>query len=190
MPELTQTRRKLKIAIGVLAALDVIALGVLFSPLVGSAESHGQQLSQLGTDIQIKSKQVEPLRGLDKKIPLARQEISDFYNNRLTSEDSAISADLVRLASESGVKLNGLKYAGDEPGEIKSTEKVAAAVGLHHITLEADLSGDYLQLMRFINSLERNKLFFVVDNVQLAGEQGGTVKLEMKLDTYIKTGTA
>ncbi len=187
MPELGETRRKVKIAIGVLVVLNVVAAGVLFSPLVGSAQSRGQKLSQLGTEIKLKSRQVEPLRGLDKKIPTARQEISDFYKDRLTSEDSEISGELGKLASQSGVKLEGVKYAQDQGDRSGDLEQRAEAVGLHRVLLEADLSGDYLQLMRFINALERNKLFFIVDSVELGGAEGGTVKLGMRLETYRKT---
>ncbi len=39
--------------------------------------------------------------------------------------------------------------------------------------IQADFSGDYLQLVRFINSLERDPLFFIIDSVELGGEQGG-----------------
>jgi hypothetical protein len=56
--------------------------------------------------------------------------------------------------------------------------------------IEADLAGDYLQLVRFINSLERNQMFFLVDSVGLGGEQNGAVKLQLKLETYLKTGVA
>jgi hypothetical protein len=44
---------------------------------------------------------------------------------------------------------------------------------------------DYLQL-RFINSLERDPLFFIIDSVDLGGEQSGVVKLQLKLETYQK----
>jgi type IV pilus assembly protein PilO len=147
----------------------------------------------LGTEIKLKTRQVEPLRGLDKKIPLARHQIDEFYKERLTSEDSEISGELQRLASASGVKINGVKYAqsqadqGDRPSDLGQR---AETVGLHRVVVEADLSGDYLQLMRFINALERNKLFFIVDSVVLGGEQGGSVKLEVRLETYSKGGTA
>ncbi len=187
MPELAETRRKVKIAAVVLAVLDVVAAGALFSPLVGSAQSRDQKLSQLGSEIQVKSRQVEPLRGLDRKIPTARQQIGDFYNGRLTSEDSEISGELGKLASGSGVKIEGVKYAQDQGERAGDLEQRAEAVGLHRVLVEADLSGNYLQLMRFINSLERNKLFFIVDSVELGGEQGGIVKLGMRLETYRKT---
>jgi hypothetical protein len=63
-------------------------------------------------------------------------------------------------------------------------------VGLRPVLIEASLSGNYLQLVRFINSLERDQLFFIVDSVELGSEHGGVVQLQMKLETYLKTGTA
>jgi hypothetical protein len=54
------------------------------------------------------------------------------------------------------------------------------------MTIEADLSGDYLQVMRFINSLERSRLFFLVDSVQIGSDQGGVIRLRMRLETYLK----
>ena len=40
MPDLGNTRRKLKIALAAMVVADVVAAGVLFSPLVGSERSH------------------------------------------------------------------------------------------------------------------------------------------------------
>jgi hypothetical protein len=42
--------------------------------------------------------------------------------------------------------------------------------------------------VRLLNELERSKVFFLVDSVELGGEQAGLVKLQMKLETYLKTG--
>jgi hypothetical protein len=70
MPDLRQSRRKLKIVIGTMLAIDLIAVGVLFSPLVGSAESRNQQLTQLRIELLKKSREVAPLRGMPDKIDL------------------------------------------------------------------------------------------------------------------------
>jgi type IV pilus assembly protein PilO len=61
---------------------------------------------------------------------------------------------------------------------------------VRRLGIEADLAGDYMQLVRFVNALERDQLFFLVDSVVLGGEQGGIVKLQLKLETYLKTGAA
>jgi type II secretion system (T2SS) protein M len=180
MPDLRDTRRKVKIALAAMVALDVIALGVFFSPLVGSEMSRREQLALRWQELQQKTREVEPLRGLDKKIPIARKQIDDFYSQRLPAQDSAISADLGKVAVQSGVRIESIKYAMKDP----------ESVGLRRVEIEADLSGDYLQLVRFINALERDQMFFLVDSVGLAGEQGGVVKLQLKLETYLKTGAA
>ena len=46
MPDLRETRHKVKIALAALAAADVIMIAVFFSPLIGSQGSRRQQLDQ------------------------------------------------------------------------------------------------------------------------------------------------
>jgi type IV pilus assembly protein PilO len=55
--------------------------------------------------------------------------------------------------------------------------------------MEADLSGNYIALAKFINALERDDMFFIISSVELGGEQTGPIKLQMKLETYLKAGT-
>jgi type IV pilus assembly protein PilO len=83
------------------------------------------------------------------------------------------------VAAQSGVKITEVKYKVKDP----------EPVGLRPMEIEASLSGDYLQLVRFINALERDQLFFIIDSVQLGGEQGGVVKLQMKMQTFLKANT-
>jgi type IV pilus assembly protein PilO len=41
--------------------------------------------------------------------------------------------------------------------------------------------------VKFINALERDKIFFVIGGVTL-GEQQGNVRLQLKLETYLRSG--
>jgi type IV pilus assembly protein PilO len=185
MPDLKQSRNKLKIAMAGVGLLDVALAVLLFSPLVGSQESRTEQTSRLHAEFLQKTRDVKPLQGLDKKIPLAQQQIDRFYKERLPGEDSAISGDLNKLAIQNGVKITGIKYT--QKGSDSETAAVEA-LGLRRVVIDTELSGDYLPLMRFVNALERNQLFFLVDSVQLGGEQAGVIRVSMKLETYLKTG--
>ena len=50
------------------------------------------------------------------------------------------------------------------------------------------IDGSYVAAARFINSLERSKMFFLVSSVNLGEAQGGNVKLRLKLATYRRVG--
>jgi type IV pilus assembly protein PilO len=81
------------------------------------------------------------------------------------------------VASEYGVHLASVKY----------DDKDAPVPGLRKLDMEIALSGDYLQEVKFINALERNKMFFLIDGIAL-GEQQGQVRLQLKLETYLRNG--
>jgi type IV pilus assembly protein PilO len=176
MPDLGNTRQKLKVTIASLLVVDLAAAALLLSPIVGSEKSRLAEMDRLWKELQAKTRQVEPLRGLDKKVVIAQKQIDEFYQQRLTSQDSTISTELGKVAAQSGVKISEIKY------KVNDSEPV----GLRPMEIEANLSGDYLQLIRFINSLERDQLFFIINSVQLGGEQGGAVKLQMKMETFLK----
>lgn len=179
MPDLRQTRKKLKTALAIMAGVDLLAAVVYFSPLVGSAESRRQELNQLQTELVVKTKQVAPLQNLPQKVVKASGQIGDFYKKRFPAQDSQIMTDFGKLASANGVTIEQAKYPIKEsfPG------------GLQRVEIEADLGGNYTALARFINGLERADMFFIINSVTLGGDQQGPVKLNVKLETYLKAGS-
>src|ERR1700686_901169 len=175
MPDLRRTRNRLKIAIVALVLVDAAAMAMLVTPLAGMRESRQQELRQEW--LQLKSREYAPWRGLDKKLPRAKEQIDEFYQERLPAQESEISANLGAVASQSGVRLSGVKYSvRDAPIE-----------GLQRVEVAATLSGDYLQLVRFVNALERNKLFFLVNGVELGSAQNGIVGLQIRIETYLRS---
>ena len=57
---------------------------------------------------------------------------------------------------------------------------------LELISMNISVSGDYAKVMRFINSLERNKIFFLIGGLTLADQKAGVVSLELQLETYLR----
>jgi len=179
MPDLRRTRKNLKTVLAVMAGVDLLAAVVYFSPLVGSAETRRQELNTLQTELVTKTRQVAPLKDLPQKVVLAGHQISDFYKKRFPAEQSQIPTQLGKLAAANGVTLAREKY--------KTLPSVAG--GLEPVEIEADFAGSYTSLAKFINALERDEMFFIIDGVTLGGEQQGPVKLSMKLETYLKAGS-
>ncbi|MGA9641295.1 MAG: hypothetical protein WBQ72_07860 [Terriglobales bacterium] len=176
MPDLGKTRRNLKIAVAVMVVADAIAGAVLLSPLVGSAESRRTEIRLLSAELQRKTQDAKPLEGMDKKIVLAKGQIGDFYKIRFAEKDSELATELGKLAAENGIHIQQAKYH----------EEDAETSGIVPVQIEGSFSGDYLQLVRFINSLERSKMFFTVDSVDLAGEGAGPVRLQIGLHSFLR----
>jgi hypothetical protein len=120
-----------------------------------------------------------PLRGLDKKITQAKLDQQAFYDKRFPINDSQVLTELGALAVKNNVLLARGQYAYRKPQQ-----------GLVEMQIEATLSGDYAPVVRFINGLERDKLFFLINGVALNGQQNGVVSLRMVLITYLRADTA
>ncbi len=176
MSNLQKLRRTFGIVAAVLVALDAAALIFLLTPLGRTQKSAQLQYEAARVRLRSKLEEVTPLRGMDGKLVVAKDEIADFYNNRLPSEGSAITAELGKLASENRVHITQGRYDTDDTD----------VPGLQQVRIAATLDGDYLSVVKFINALERDKMFFVVDSVTLGQEQGGNVRLNLKLESYLK----
>jgi hypothetical protein len=176
MPALAKTRKRLWIAFAAMGLVCLIALGVLFSPLV---QERSDDITQLRSQQNVKQLQVNKVGDIDQKIASSSQQIAAFYQSRIPARDSAISDSLGKIATESGVKLEQVKYS----------PKDMVPAGLRPMEIEANLSGQYPQLARFLNSVERNQpVFFIVDSIELGGEQNTGVRLQVKLRTFVRAG--
>jgi hypothetical protein len=72
--------------------------------------------------------------------------------------------------------------------QVKYDPKGGPAEGLQMVEVDGAFSGNYVDLMQFINGLERDKIFFMVESVNLSDAQSGQVRLQMKLQTFVKAG--
>ena len=61
-----------------------------------------------------------------------------------------------------------------------------AAGQLTQVSIDAGLSGDYRGLMLFINGLERDHTFFLINGITLTGQQTGLVSLRIRIVTYLR----
>jgi len=134
----------------------------------------GKQVELKALDLQ-----TAPLRGLDKRVEETRAEMRAFYEKRIPPNYSSISARIGDLEVASGVRLTRVQYTQGLPGP-----------DLTEITMEAGISGEYPQIMRFVNSLERDQTFFVIRAMTLTGQQGGQVNLRLTVSTWLRRADA
>jgi len=163
------------VGFGVLLVV-VIGLGVRLG--LDWAATNGRSTDALtGKQVELKAMdlQTAPLRGLDKRVDLSREQIQDFYAKRIPPNYSSIETRIDDLQVNSDVHLTRLQYTQGPPGS-----------ELTEISLDAGITGEYPQIMRFISRLERDQTFFVIRAMQLAGQQGGQVSLRLRVSTWLR----
>ena len=158
----------------------VIGMSVRLGMDWAATNSHSTDVLA-GKQVELKAidLQTAPLRGLDKRVDETRSQMRSFYDKRIPRNYSSISARIGDLEVASGVRLTRVQYSQGKPGP-----------DLTEILMEAGISGDYSQIMRFVNSLERDQTFFVIRSMALTGQQGGQVNLRLSVSTWLRRADA
>ncbi|HTV81790.1 MAG TPA: hypothetical protein VME18_03995 [Acidobacteriaceae bacterium] len=123
--------------------------------------------------------QMRHLNGLPERVEQANVDAQKFYAARIAPNYSTMVAQLDGTAVKDQVRLARDEYA-----------QAQAIDGLTEVQIDAGLSGQYTDLMHFINDLERDKdhVFFIIENIAFTGQQGGLVNLRLRLITYLRAG--
>jgi Tfp pilus assembly protein PilO len=105
----------------------------------------------------------------------SRKQIQDFYALRIPANYSSIAVQIGGLSVKSGVNLSRVQYTqGLTTGD------------LTEISMDSSISGEYQQITRFVNGLERDKTFFIIRSMAFTGQQGGLVNLRLRVSTWMR----
>jgi type IV pilus assembly protein PilO len=164
--------------IAVVAALAIanlvllVQLGLAWHTL---RSNRPEQLELRQVELRTAELQAKPLRNLPERVADSTKGADHFYDGRVPGADSAILAELGTLEQKANVRLSRVQ-----------TAFAPALRDVTEVRMDASVSGDYTSVMRFINSVERDKMFFVIDALTLTGQQGGLVNLRLKMTTYLR----
>jgi type IV pilus assembly protein PilO len=175
MPNLAPARNRFKSVAIALGVICVLALVYLVTPFGPAKTEHYQELETARAELKARQVQLAPLRGLPTKVQVSQKDIQNFYRDRFAARFSVVSTEIGKVAAKNNVQLSGVRY------EAFDTD----VNPIQQVVMQADLSGNYGDVAKFINALERNEIFFLIDDITLADEKAGKVKLLLTLETYM-----
>jgi hypothetical protein len=164
------------------AVLLVLAIGLAVRLGLDWAAMNGRSSNALAgkqADLKALDLQTAPLRGLEKRVEESRSQMLTFYSKRIPPNYSSIAGRIGDLQVKSGVRLSRVQYSQGPAGS-----------DLTEISMDAGISGSYPEIMRFVNSLERDQTFFVIRAMALTGQQGGMVNVRLKVSTWLRPADA
>lgn len=178
MRNLSLMKKRFIIILAVMSVVDVALITYLMWP--GSSPSALEsQRKALQDKVRGLKRDVAPLENMDAKLAQTRIDIKALYQDRIPHRSSQIAQALEKLKRETGVSTQSIHFT-----DVK-TEK-SDLPDIQRVNIETTLTGNYGQLAHFINALEQSELLFIIDQISLSGQQGGTVSLQIKFQTFLK----
>jgi type IV pilus assembly protein PilO len=165
-----------------LTILAVLIVGTTAKLCLDWAAAHGSSVKSLdesSRQFQELNLMTGPLRGLETRVAQSRGQVQAFYGKRIPLNYSSIAIELGQLGVKSGVRIARVQYSQGLPG-----------ADLTEIAMDAGISGEYSQIMHFVNGLERDQTFFVIRTMALTGQQGGTVNLRIRVSSWLRAADA
>jgi type IV pilus assembly protein PilO len=180
MKNLAIVRQRIVVALVLLALVNIVAVTYLLLPSRTDMTAQREALNEAEQEAHRLTGTVAWSRDIGTKLKKADLDINDFYKNRLASRYSEVLDEIGKVASNSRVAIGGVTYK----------ETPTTLPDLQLLDMQADISGPYADLAKFVNGLERNRIFFIINSVSLSGGQKeGTVRLTLRFETYLRIKT-
>jgi Tfp pilus assembly protein PilO len=180
-PDFKMKQRLILLLLVLLVAADV-ALGV-YTWNSASAESAQQELSLLTRNRELLKKDIQRAEEIRSRIPSIQKDCDAFEQSLFTENTgySTISSELGTLAAASGLRLDSNSFQS----------KALKGAPLTELGIDAQVTGDYRGVVKFLNGLQRSNSYYAVQGLsarsagQVKGAQGA-LSVTVHIKTYLR----
>jgi hypothetical protein len=166
-------------ALAVILLVDAVLIGVQWrlnsSPHVQPGDLN--RLAMLEKQYRADNTRLERFR---IELPADEKQWDEFFTTHFHPAGaaySAISEDLGGLSRSAGLRSDTISFH----------QHTADARGLIQVDITTAIEGDYGSLVQFLDKLEHSENFYVLDNLALASDNQGKLRLNVQLRTYFRT---
>jgi len=174
-------RQVILIGLGLLLVAD-LALAAYSWQSSTALRTPMAQLKEDSHKLDLLNSDIERAERIRHDLPATVADYDRFDGSLLpaSTADSTVTAELDELARKSGLRIESLNFRYKElPGR-----------NLTQLDLDTAVDGDYANIVKFMNNLQRSHNFYVVESLNLQAQgQGGpaVMRIGLKMKTYLRT---
>jgi Tfp pilus assembly protein PilO len=182
VPKFNDTKTLVRIGLGVLLAANLVAAVFAFHVIGASPEAIGNELA--ASRLQLLAAQTRLNRGksLAGRIDKGRDETVTFLSNYLTTRRhtySTIISEITQTAKTAGMTM--------KEATIAPLDAIEGSEDLDMMSITVNFEGNYGQLIKFVNLLDRSPRFLIIESLQVAPQpKGDILTVSLKLNTFIR----
>jgi Tfp pilus assembly protein PilO len=184
LASLKDPRVSVRAALGTLLVLNLAAALILFKPWGGSADDLERRVTSMRAQLPKQQAALERTKLLVRKVEKARVESNQFMAKYMLNERNAYSTvlgELSQAADKVSLKPKESQYA---------VEPIEGSDTLGMMTISASFEGEYPNLTKFINELDRSPRFLIIESLTASPQPlGKVVNVNFKLNAFVKDET-
>jgi len=164
--------------IGAILALDVV-LAIITWRVDTDPRTQRVELNMLRRQHALLAADVARAQEIRKQMPSVEKQGEEFFNQNLKPMGSAYSSvvsDLGTVARDAGLNTETMSFR-QHPTDRR---------GVTEVEINSTVSGNYSNVVRFINGLEHSDNFYVLDGLSLAAGSEGQLRLNLQLRTFFR----
>ena len=181
---LKDPRVSMRVGLGTLLVLNIIAALILFKPWGGSADDLERRLTAMRAQFPQRQAQLAATKLLVQKVEKAHGESTQFMAKYMLNERNAYSTilgELTQAADKVSLKSRESQY---------TVEPIEGSDTLGMMTISANYEGEYPNLTKFINELDRSQRFLIIESLQASPQPvGKVINVRFKLTAFVKDDT-
>jgi Tfp pilus assembly protein PilO len=173
-------KRWVRLALGIVLVLDAVLLYANWSATGAGPQALARQRLDLRQQDKLLGADVRRVAAIRERLSDVQRQADQFYADEFLQPAtgySMIVADLNEISGKAGLHLSRVDFK----------ERPLESRGVTEITVTTSVEGDYANLVRFINGLERTENFYLLENISLAASTAGSIKLNLQLRTYFRS---
>jgi|SRR5579864_4213641 len=181
---LKDRRVRVRAALGVLLAANLVAAVFAFHPFGGSPEDLARELRDKQRDLAQQLQRLERTRSLVAKVEQAKVEGDKFldeYTMKRRTAFSTLIGEIDKMAVDSGMKPKESSWVLDP---------VPGSETFGQLTISSNYEGSYASLTKFVNMLDRSPRFLIIESMQATPQPSGVLGVNVKLDTFVREAPA
>jgi hypothetical protein len=177
-----EPKTQVRAGLGVLLVANLIAAVFAFHLIGDSPADLDAQLTAAQTSFRGAQQHLNKTRALIHNMEVSRNQGGKFLASYMTSRKhtySALDGELNKLAETSGMKVGDLNYSILDP--------IEGAEDLESLTITANFEGNYAQLVKMVNLLDRSPRFLLIDSLQVAPQpKGDVLNATFKMNAFVQ----
>jgi Tfp pilus assembly protein PilO len=178
------TRRRAILGFVTILLLVDVGLAAYSYELATAPHGSSAQFERIALQLKMLQADISRAQKIKNDMPNIQKDCEKFEKSLLaaSSGSSSLSSELNSVAKKSGVRLEDLTFKPTAIPERGMTEEA----------IDSTITGDYKDVIQFLNGLQRSNNNYIVESLTLATENSSQgpaniIKVGLHLKTYLRT---